>query len=270
MAQNMDGNIGRLLGTVGQPGGLRYFDPIPEDQLSNTIIIFIGDNGSPEETALEEPKTEIYEGGVRIPMIIADGQAVVNEINGQAVTPRFLHPSRLNSTTPFMAHVVDLYMTIVRLVDPAANAFPSDTDSKDFSNLVKSSRIRLPQPPTGPVVPGGVIDPRNPGGLPPINIVVPVRFFNFSQWYTASGTRATIRNATYKLNYDDSATPEYTLYKYVGGEIPNREDDGSATDLFSVALDGTDPDAQTNLNQLLDELIANYQRDETEVFPDPR
>ncbi len=268
MAQNMDGNIGRLLGTVGQPGGLRYFDPIPEDQLSNTIIIFIGDNGSPSETALEEPKTEIHEGGVRIPMIIADGQAVVNEINGQAVTPRFLHASRLNSTTPFMAHVVDLYMTIVRLVDPAANAFPSDTDSKDFSNLVKSSRIRLPQGPTGPVWPGGPIDPGDI--LPPINILIPVRFFNFSQWYTATGTRATIRNATYKLNYDDSATPEYTLYKYVGGEIPNREDDGSATDLFSVALDGTDPDAQTSLNLLLDELIANYQRDETQVFPDPR
>ena len=201
-------------------------------------------------------------------MIIADGQAAVNEINGQAVTPRFLHASRLNSTTPFMAHVVDLYMTIVRLVDPAANAFPSDTDSKDFSNLVKSSRIRLPQGPTGPVWPGGPIDPGDI--LPPINILIPVRFFNFSQWYTATGTRATIRNATYKLNYDDSATPEYTLYKYVGGEIPNREDDGSATDLFSVALDGTDPDAQTSLNLLLDELIANYQRDETQVFPDPR
>ena len=39
MVQNMDGNIGRLIGTSGQPGGRRYFPPIAADQLSNTIIV---------------------------------------------------------------------------------------------------------------------------------------------------------------------------------------------------------------------------------------
>ena len=266
MTQNVDANIGRLLGTTGQPGGLRYFDPIPEDQLSNTVVIFIGDNGSVDETSLEEAKTEIYEGGVRIPMIVADGQAVMNEINGQAIAPRFLHASRLNATTPIMVHAVDLYRTIVQLVDPAANAFPADTDSNDYSGVLKSAVRTVPQPPIGPVVPGGPTRPAPGHGLPPIVIHVPVRTFNFSQWYTASGTRATIRNASYKLNYDDAAVPEYALFKYVSGEIPNREDDGSAPDLFNDALAGVDVDAQTNLNVLLDELIANYQRDETNSF----
>jgi len=115
-------------------------------------------------------------------------------------------------------------------------------------------------------------NPRTPGGgvLPPIVIQVPIRAFNFSQIYDVNGTRATIRNAAYKLNYDDGATPEYALYKYVNGEIPNREDLGTATDVFSDALNGTDLDAQANLNLLLDELIANYRRDETNGFPDPR
>jgi hypothetical protein len=274
MTQNVDTNIGRLLGTVGLAGGSRYFDPIPEDQLSNTIIIFIGDNGSYTQVSLEESKMEIGEGGVRIPMIVADGQAVVNEINGQAVTPRFLHRSRLNATSPLMVHVVDLYKTIVKLVDPAANAFPSDTDSKDYSGVVKNPLRTLPQPPIGPGGPvGGVggVTPHPPGGaLPPIIVQVPIRAFNFSQIYDVTGTRATIRNTAYKLDYDDGAVPEYALYKYVNGEIPNREDDGTATDLFSAALNGTDVDAQANLNVLLDELIANYRRDETNGFPDPR
>jgi hypothetical protein len=275
MMQNVDANIGRLLGTVGQAGGSRYFDPIREDQLCNTIVVIIGDNGSYTQVSLEESKMEIGEGGVRIPMIIADGHAVVNEIKGQAITPRFLHATRLNGTASLMVHVVDLYKTIVKLVDPAANAFPADTDSKDYSGVVKDPVRTMPRPPLGPVGPGGPVgggNPRTPGGgvLPPIIIQVPIRAFNFSQIYDVNGTRATIRNAAYKLNYDDGATPEYALYKYVNGEIPNREDLGTATDLFSDALNGIDLDAQANLNVLLDELIANYRRDETNGFPDPR
>jgi arylsulfatase A-like enzyme len=238
MAQNMDANIGRLLGTSGVVGGALFFDPIPQDQLSNTIMIFLGDNGSPEEIALEEAKTEIYEGSVRAPLCITDGQAVMNEINAAVIAPRFLHASRLNTTSRQMVHVVDLYMTIVRLVDPAANAFPSDTDSTDLSDVLKTA---------------------------------PIRLFNFSQWYASDGIRATIRNGAYKLNYTDNPLlPEYTLYQYTGGEIPNREDDGTALDLFTDALTEVNADAARNLNLLLDELLANYQRDATTAFPDPR
>jgi hypothetical protein len=53
----------------------------------------------------------------------------------------------------------------------------------------------------------------------------------------------------------------YTLYQYSGGEIPDREGDGTAVDLFSDAINGINPDAQNNLNLLLDDLLARYQRD---------
>lgn len=228
-------------------------------------MICIGDNGTPFGITLEEAKTEIFEGGVRVPMIIADGQALVNEINGQAIVPRFLHTSRINATAPQMIHVVDLYATIVRLIDPAANSFPADMDAKDFSVVLKNPIISRPtRPPFGG---GGVINPPQPPVTLP-KITLPVRFFNFSQWYSASsGTRATIRNASYKLNYDESAGPDfYSLFQYVDGEIPGLED-GTAVDLYNDAINGINVDAQTNLNLLLDELRTNYQQDEDNAFP---
>lgn len=270
MVQNMDGNIGRFFGTSGQPGGQRYFPPIAEEELSNTIIIFIGDNGSPPEASLEEPKAEIYEGGVRVPMIFTDGQALMNEINGQAITPRFLHASRVNGTASQMIHVIDLYATIVRLTDPAANSFPTDMQAKDFSAVLKNPAIN------GPIFrpPGGITPRTAPLTVPPIINIV--RTFNFSQWYDNNGEWATIRNSAYKLNFDDDAVPQYSLYRYAGSEVPDLEEvpPGSsgalAVDLYSVAMDGSDADAQVNLNLLLDELIANYQKDETMPFDDPR
>ncbi len=248
MAQNMDYNIGRLLGTSGVKGD---FESIGESRLSNTIIIFIGDNGSDKEVALAEEKDEIYEGSVRVPMIIADGQAVMNEINGKAITPRFLDASRLNRTYDRMAHVVDLYKTIVHLADSSATGFPSDTDSKSFQLLLKSKKFNS-------------VLTINP--LTPIGIEL-VRDFNFSQLYKTGSTKATIRNAAYKLNYDKSKTPKYALYKYSGSEIPGQEDD-DAVDLFTDAISGKNAEAQTNLNLLYDELIANYRCDGDEnTFP---
>ena len=250
MAQNMDYNIGRLLGTSGLVGGPLYFTGIPENQLSNTIIIFIGDNGSDVAVALEEEKNEIYEGSLRVPMIIADGRAVMNEINGEAITPRYLYASRLNATCPLLAHVVELYKTIVRLADPSANAFPENTDSVDFSDVVTDHMFSLNA------------------------LTNQKRNFNFSQLYQAGSTKATIRNTAYKLNYRSSKDPEYALYKYSAGEIPYREDDDTADDLFEAALDdlltGKSSVESENLAALLDELTANYQRDETLTFPDPR
>jgi hypothetical protein len=252
MAQNMDWHIGSLLGV--HPGS-SLFQGIEEARLSNTIIIFIGDNGSDVAVALAEEKGEIYEGSVRVPMIIADGKAVVKEIKGQTITPRYLHANKLGKTDKWqMAHVVDLYKTIVRLVDPAASGFPGDTDSKDFSDVVKSALFTI---------------------LP----AMLKRKYNFSQLYKTGSTKATIRNAAYKLNYDASKTSgsEYALYKYSDdGEIPGQEDTATASKsagkLFTFAITHVNGDAGKNLNLLLDELIANYHPvdDEKSTFPDPR
>lgn len=60
----MDTEIGRLLAGI------------PEDEIENTIVIFIGDNGSPTEVAQApySPKTvkgSFFEGGIDMPFIIA-------------------------------------------------------------------------------------------------------------------------------------------------------------------------------------------------------
>ena len=232
MAQNMDYNIGKLIGTSS---GGPTFTGIKEDQLSNTIIIFIGDNGSPGAVALEEEKNDIYEGSVRVPMIIADGQAVMKEFKGQTITPRYLYASRLNTTCPLLAHVVDLYKTIVFLVNPAATGFPPNTDSVSFRDVLTDRMFAL-NVRTGQK-----------------------RSYNFSQYYKGGTKRATIRNAAwkgnaaYKLNYD--ASRGYALYKYSGSEIPDREDvaepdTDAADDVLTDAISGKNAEAQTNLNLL--------------------
>jgi arylsulfatase A-like enzyme len=244
MAQSMDFYIGNLLGTVG---GSSLFKSIEENQLSNTIIIFIGDNGSDKAVALEEEKNYIYEGSVRVPMIIADGQAVVKEIKGQAITPRYLYASRLNATCPLLAHVVDLYKTIVHLVNPAENRFSENTQSVSFRDVVADPMFAL-NARTGQK-----------------------RTYNFSQYYKGGTKLATIRTTGYKLNYNDSAQ-KWALYQYSGSEIPGREDgeDPAAVDIFTDAIKLVKIGAGVNLNGLLNNLIANYKLDETQAFPDPR
>ena len=86
MTEAMDTEIGRLLANVS---------------LTNTLVIFVGDNGTTEEVIqppfpVNRAKGTLYESGVRVPMIIA-GAGVVN-------------PGR-ESTVP--THCVDLYATIL-------------------------------------------------------------------------------------------------------------------------------------------------------------
>lgn len=95
----LDTEIGRLLSSI---------DPAVRN---NTWIIFVGDNGSPTQV-VQEPfsndhgKNTLYEGGVRVPLLIS-GPDVVN-------------PDRESED---LVHVVDLYSTILEMagVDVAAS-----------------------------------------------------------------------------------------------------------------------------------------------------
>jgi hypothetical protein len=271
MTQSVDHHIGRLLGAdAGGVGWWLDFDPIPQAQLENTLVIFLGDNGSPVQVASQEPKTLVYEYGVRVPMIVADGQAIAAELNGLPIATRLLHSARRGLTSPTLAHAVDLYATIALTADPDATGLPADTDSRDLRSFVTGPLWIGPLPAKGrlrPPLPG-------PFGFPPIRLPVPARHFNFAQWYHDADQRATIRNLTYKLNYDAGASPEYSLYRYIDGEIPGIEVPAEvvdpATDIFAEALNGLDVEAGENLGALLDELIANYQPNLTATFPDPR
>ena len=91
---------------------------------ANTVVIFVGDNGSPEQV-IQPPyssthaKFSLYEGGIRVPMIVA-GPIVNNP--------------RRESTN--LVHVVDLFATILEIagVDSGA-ALPANMPSDSRSLL---------------------------------------------------------------------------------------------------------------------------------------
>lgn len=76
---------------------------IPEEVLDNTYVIFLGDNGTdrwsdpPAPIDPQRAKMTTYEGGVRVPLII----------RGPGI--------EAGTTIPYMAHVVDLFATILEL-----------------------------------------------------------------------------------------------------------------------------------------------------------
>jgi arylsulfatase A-like enzyme len=109
MIEAMDTEIGRLLGSV---------------DLATTTVIFVGDNGTPNEVTASpydanHAKLRVYEQGVRVPMIVA-GAGVVAP--GRQVTG--------------LVNTVDLYPTILRLagIDPST-VLPAGTKIDGVSIL---------------------------------------------------------------------------------------------------------------------------------------
>jgi len=89
--QALDTEIGRLLRAMDEAG-----------QLKNTVIIFMGDNGTPKSvkdsaSRIRGSKETIYEGGVRVPLVIA----------GPGVTR--------TGREPHLVSGPDLYATIAQL-----------------------------------------------------------------------------------------------------------------------------------------------------------
>lgn len=101
----------------------RLFNAIDPDELENTIIIFITDNGTPNQV-VQAPydtrgaKGRLYQGGINVPMVIA----------GNGVLRKGLENSLVTST--------DLYSTIA---DIAGVAEPDINDSKSFKPLLRAS-----------------------------------------------------------------------------------------------------------------------------------
>ncbi|MDP5105807.1 MAG: sulfatase-like hydrolase/transferase [Polaribacter sp.] len=88
MIENMDYEINRLI------------ESMDAETLENTVIIFIGDNGTPGQANNYWPsshaKASIYEGGIRVPLIIT-GKSVerVNEVEASLVQATDLHATIL-------------------------------------------------------------------------------------------------------------------------------------------------------------------------------
>ncbi len=106
MVQAMDSEIGRLL------------DSMDTEQLANTTIIFLGDNGTPKTTTMppfisEHAKATMYEGGVNVPLIIA-GAGVVD-------------PGRESAA---LVNTTDLFATVAELT---GGDYPDDRELDSIS-----------------------------------------------------------------------------------------------------------------------------------------
>lgn len=86
----MDTEIGRLLRNI------------PSDELENTFIIYIGDNGTPgnviQNFSSDRAKGTVYEGGIHVPLIVS----------GPAV-------SRMNEIEESIVSATDIYATILEI-----------------------------------------------------------------------------------------------------------------------------------------------------------
>lgn len=108
MIESLDFQLGRLL------------DSIPPEVLSNTVIIFIGDNGTDGPViqapyTTERAKGSLYEGGVRVPLVIT----------GPGIT-------RHNEREAALVNSTDLFATIVELT---GHALPQYEQSKSLVPL---------------------------------------------------------------------------------------------------------------------------------------
>ena len=109
----MDYQIGKLL------------EGIPDDELDNTIIIFIGDNGSPNQVAQSlyssaTLKNTLYQGGINIPMFISGNSVSRSDIDNNLITS------------------TDLFTTIAQITGSSTNEIH---DSKSFKSLFTQSTI---------------------------------------------------------------------------------------------------------------------------------
>jgi len=115
MMESIDYEIGRLLNTMS------------DDERDNTIIIFIGDNGSPGEAVQaynsNRAKGTIYNGGIAVPMVIS----------GRNVT-------RINTTDNTLINTTDLFATIA---DIAGTGTTEINDSKSFKSLLSNTDTNL-------------------------------------------------------------------------------------------------------------------------------
>ncbi len=111
MLEAMDTEIGRLLDTMS------------EEERANTTIIFIGDNGTPNQVVQEyntfRAKGSVYQGGINVPMIIS----------GKDVT-------RFGATEDALLNTTDLFATIA---DIAGTGTTSIHDSQSFKELLSGT-----------------------------------------------------------------------------------------------------------------------------------
>ena len=101
----------------------RIFNSINSEDLENTVIIFLGDNGTPgqviQQYHSQRAKGSLYKGGINVPMIIS----------GKGV-------NRINTQEDALISTVDLFATISELCGISTDEIH---DSISFKELLNSS-----------------------------------------------------------------------------------------------------------------------------------
>ena len=113
MIEAMDSEMGRLIGSM------------TATERDNTVFIFIGDNGTPNQVAQDynssRVKGTVYQGGVNVPMIVS----------GKDVT-------RINAIENALINTTDLFATILEL---AGGTTSQINDSRSFKDLLSSTNV---------------------------------------------------------------------------------------------------------------------------------
>jgi arylsulfatase A-like enzyme len=111
----LDTEMGRLINSMSQ------------EEKDNTIILFIGDNGTPNQVVqdynMQRAKGTIYQGGVNVPMIVS----------GKGV-------SRANEIENVLINTTDLYATIAHI---AGTNTTDINDSQSFKGLLTTANVGL-------------------------------------------------------------------------------------------------------------------------------
>jgi len=108
MLEAMDSEIGRLLNSMSQ------------EERDNTVIIFIGDNGTPNQVVQDyisrRAKGSVYQGGINVPMIVS----------GKDV-------SRSGQSENALINTTDLFATIAQIAGASTSQI---NDSQSFKTLL--------------------------------------------------------------------------------------------------------------------------------------
>lgn len=103
----------------------RVFNAMSQEEKDNTIIIFIGDNGTPNQVAQgygnRRNKDTVYQGGVNVPMVVC----------GKDVT-------RINEMEDALINITDLYATIAEI---AGTGTAEIHDSKSFKEMFQNTGV---------------------------------------------------------------------------------------------------------------------------------
>ncbi|MBA6156999.1 sulfatase-like hydrolase/transferase [Tenacibaculum sp. S7007] len=117
MIEAMDTEIGRLLSSMTQ------------EEKDNTIIIFIGDNGTPNQVVQDyrsrRAKGTVYQGGVNVPMIVS----------GKNV-------ARSNQTDDSLLNTVDLFATIADIAETGTKQHHDSNSFKELFTATSNSNNR--------------------------------------------------------------------------------------------------------------------------------